>query len=75
MMTINIDPLIFSIGHFMLRWYSLIVATAIIVGVWLSAREAERKGFKKIAPFLKSRNSCVPASAADRLYILRFTLS
>ncbi len=47
MITINIDPVIFSIGHFMLRWYSLIVVTAIIVGVWLSAREAERKGFKK----------------------------
>ena len=31
----------------MLRWYSLIVLTAIVVGVWLTAREAERKGFKK----------------------------
>jgi phosphatidylglycerol:prolipoprotein diacylglycerol transferase len=47
MITISIDPIIFSIGHFMLRWYSLIVVTAIIMGVWLSAREAERKGFKK----------------------------
>lgn len=47
MITINIDPVIFSIGHFMVRWYSLIVATAIGVGVWLAAREAERKGFKK----------------------------
>lgn len=47
MITVSIDPIIFSIGHFMLRWYSLIVVTAIIVGVWLSAREAERKGFKK----------------------------
>ena len=49
MITINIDPVIFSIGHFMLRWYSLIVVTAVIVGVWLGAREAERKGFKKEA--------------------------
>ena len=47
MITISIDPVIFSIGHFMLRWYSLIVLTAIVVGVWLTAREAERKGFKK----------------------------
>lgn len=47
MITINIDPVIFSIGHFMLRWYSLIVVTAIVTGVWLTAREAERKGFKK----------------------------
>jgi len=47
MITISIDPIIFSIGHFMVRWYGLIVITAIGVGVWLTAREAERKGFKK----------------------------
>lgn len=47
MITINIDPVIFSIGHFMVRWYSIIVVTAIGVGVWLTAREAERKGFKQ----------------------------
>lgn len=47
MITIGIDPIIFSIGHLHLRWYSLIVITAIIVGVWLVAREAARKGFKK----------------------------
>ncbi len=47
MITINIDPIIFSIGHFHLRWYSLIVMTAIVVGVWLATREATRKGFKK----------------------------
>ena len=47
MITISIDPIIFSIGHFMVRWYSLIVLTAIVTGVWLTAREAERKGFKK----------------------------
>ena len=47
MLTIDINPIIFSIGHFMFRWYALIVLTAITVGIWLAAREAERKGFKK----------------------------
>ena len=47
MITIGIDPIIFSIGHLHLRWYSLIVITAIIIGVWLVTREATRKGFKK----------------------------
>jgi len=47
MITISIDPIIFSLGHFMVRWYSLIVLTAIGIAVWLTAREAERKGFKK----------------------------
>jgi phosphatidylglycerol---prolipoprotein diacylglyceryl transferase len=45
--TINIDPVIFSIGHFMVRWYALIVLTAIVTGVWLTAREAQRRGFKR----------------------------
>ena len=47
MFTISIDPIIFSIGYFMVRWYSLILMLAMAVGVWLTAREAERKGFKK----------------------------
>lgn len=47
MFTISIDPIIFSIGYFMVRWYSLILLLAMAAGVWLTAREAERKGFKK----------------------------
>src|SRR5512145_3336747 len=47
MITISIDPIIFGIGHFALRWYSLILMIAIGIGIWLTAREAERKDFKK----------------------------
>jgi phosphatidylglycerol:prolipoprotein diacylglycerol transferase len=39
--------MILSVGHFDLRWYSLILLTAIVVGIWLAARQAARKGFKK----------------------------
>ena len=45
MLTISIDPILFSFGHFQLRWYGLIVATAMLIGVWLAVREAGRKGF------------------------------
>jgi phosphatidylglycerol---prolipoprotein diacylglyceryl transferase len=45
MITISIDPYILSIGHFALRWYSLIVMSAIAIGFWLAVREAGRKGF------------------------------
>jgi phosphatidylglycerol---prolipoprotein diacylglyceryl transferase len=45
MITISIDPIIFSIGHFMLRWYGLIVLAAISAGVWVGSREARRRGF------------------------------
>lgn len=44
MITINIDPVLFSVGHFMLRWYSLIVTSAVAIGVWVAWREAKRKG-------------------------------
>lgn len=47
MFTITLDPIIGHVGPFVLRWYSLILMTAIGVGVWLTAREAERKGMKK----------------------------
>jgi phosphatidylglycerol---prolipoprotein diacylglyceryl transferase len=47
MFTMSIDPIIFSIGHFMIRWYGLILMVAMAVGIWLTAREAGRKGFKK----------------------------
>lgn len=40
MITVSIDPVIFSLGHFMVRWYSIILLAAIGVGVWLSARGA-----------------------------------
>ncbi len=47
MFTISIAPIIFQIGHLAVRWYSLILTIAIAVGVWLTAREAEHRGFKK----------------------------
>ncbi|MEX2161571.1 MAG: prolipoprotein diacylglyceryl transferase [Anaerolineales bacterium] len=47
MITISIEPIIFGIGHFALRWYGVIIAVALVVGVWLAAKEAERKGFNK----------------------------
>ncbi len=47
MITVSIDPILLSIGHFHLRWYSLIVLAAVIVGTWLATKEAVRKGFRQ----------------------------
>jgi phosphatidylglycerol:prolipoprotein diacylglycerol transferase len=44
MITIGIDPVIFSIGHFMIRWYGVIVIVAIGVSLWIAWREAKRNG-------------------------------
>ena len=47
MITINIDPILPSPGHFALRWYGLIVVTAMSVGIWVALREAKRKGLSE----------------------------
>jgi phosphatidylglycerol:prolipoprotein diacylglycerol transferase len=47
MITINIDPILLQLGHFALRWYGLIVATAIAVGIGVALSEARRKGLSE----------------------------
>lgn len=42
--TIGIDPMIFMAGPFMLTWFGLFVALAVLAGGWLGLREARRKG-------------------------------
>lgn len=49
MFSMPIDPFIVSFGHYALRWYSLIVLVAIIAGIWVSEREAQRKGLGRNA--------------------------
>lgn len=45
MVTISIDPILFSIAHLQIRWYGLIISIAAICGVYIAAREVKRKGF------------------------------
>jgi phosphatidylglycerol---prolipoprotein diacylglyceryl transferase len=49
MITVTIDPILISFGHYAIRWYSLIVMMAVGAGLWFTAREAKRKGFSKEA--------------------------
>ncbi|MFQ5827027.1 MAG: prolipoprotein diacylglyceryl transferase, partial [Dehalococcoidia bacterium] len=44
MIHIDIDPVILRLGPFALRWYSLLVMAAVVVGVLLARREARRTG-------------------------------
>lgn len=37
-------PAVFGYGPLPIRWYGILMATAIIVGVWLMYREAQREG-------------------------------
>ncbi len=45
MVTVTIDPILFHLGPFAIRWYSLIVMAAVVAGFFIAKREAERKGF------------------------------
>ncbi len=45
MIQIGIDPILLHFGgHFAIRWYSLIVVTALGVVLWLATKEAVRRG-------------------------------
>ncbi|MGI6575659.1 MAG: prolipoprotein diacylglyceryl transferase [bacterium] len=39
----NIDPIAFTIGPFSVRWYGLLIASALLIGVFLASREAEKQ--------------------------------
>jgi len=44
---ININPIIFQIGPLALRWYGLMYAVAILVGLWFIKGYTERKGISQ----------------------------
>jgi phosphatidylglycerol:prolipoprotein diacylglycerol transferase len=41
-----VNPILFEFGPFALRWYGLLMATAILVGCQIASREVERRGQK-----------------------------
>jgi phosphatidylglycerol:prolipoprotein diacylglycerol transferase len=42
--TINLDPVLIHVGPIAISWYGLAVMLAVTAGVWLTLREAKRKG-------------------------------
>ena len=44
MIYLNVDPIIFSLGHIHIGWYGLFIALGVGVALWLTAREANRRG-------------------------------
>jgi phosphatidylglycerol---prolipoprotein diacylglyceryl transferase len=47
MLTININPVAFTIGSLAVRWYGIIVAIAVILLIVITPREAKRLGIKR----------------------------
>jgi len=44
MLDINLNPILFSIGSFEIRWYGVMVVLAVIAAIGISLVEAKRKG-------------------------------
>ncbi len=44
---INIDPVIFQMGDFELRWYSVVIILAVFNAIVIATREGKRKGLPK----------------------------
>lgn len=45
MFTLNVDPILLTLGPLTLRWYTLTMLAAIAIGLHLAIRESRRKGF------------------------------
>jgi phosphatidylglycerol---prolipoprotein diacylglyceryl transferase len=43
-LTINIDPVVGKLGPLTFRWYGLIMALAVIAGVWIFSTQLKRRG-------------------------------
>lgn len=39
-----VDPIIFELGPLTLRWYGLLMMTAILVGAWVASHQVQRRG-------------------------------
>ncbi len=44
MFILSLDPIAVHIGHFMVRWYGIFIALGVGAGLWITLREAKRKG-------------------------------
>jgi len=47
MLDINLNPILFSIGSFEVRWYGVMIVVAVISGIGISLLEAKRRNFSQ----------------------------
>ena len=68
------NPIIVSIGSFELRWYSVLIAIAVVIGYFLILNESSRFKIKKEFMFNMMFWTLIFAIVGARLYYVAFNL-
>ena len=66
-------PVLFHIAEWQLRSYGVFVAIAVLIGVWWSARDAERRGFSRQIVYDFATGTLVAGFVGARLYYVLFS--
>jgi phosphatidylglycerol:prolipoprotein diacylglycerol transferase len=70
-----LEPIIFSFGPFTVRWYGVLIAAAMVIGVFLALREAKRRDWNE-DNFLNMALALLPVSILGaRIYYVLFNWS
>ncbi|UEX89736.1 prolipoprotein diacylglyceryl transferase [Staphylococcus ratti] len=69
-----IDPIAFSLGPIQVRWYGIIIASAILIGYWIAQKSAQKIGFKEENLINTILICVVVAILSARLYFVLFHL-
>ena len=67
-------PIALSIGPLSIRWYGVLMATAMALGLWLAYRDARRRGLDPEAMLTCSELALLGALVGARLYYVLFNL-
>ncbi|MFQ5830619.1 MAG: prolipoprotein diacylglyceryl transferase, partial [Candidatus Methylomirabilia bacterium] len=62
----------FSLGPFTVRWYGILMATAMALGLWLAYREARRRGTDADALLKTAELALLGGLIGARLYYVVF---
>ncbi len=63
-----VDPIIFQFGPLALRWYGLLMASAVMIGSWIGGREVARRGHNPENFWDMLLWVLIPAFVGARLY-------
>lgn len=67
-------PVAFQFGHFSIRWYGILMALAMAIGLWLAYRDAKRRGLDPESLLKAAELGLLGALVGARLYYVLFNL-